>query len=259
MKIIIFIFSFIFCSMPINGAERVTQPSSQFIKGLQMLMPNIPPDGIYKSEINGIHQVAFGPRLVYVTSDGRYMLKGSFIDLETKMNITTIAENKFRISSIDNAFDENEMIVFSPKKTRHTLTIFTDIDCSFCKKMHRQIDEFLNQGIRIRYLLFPREGMNSASAKNSISIFCEKDKKLALTKAKAGQFVATDNGCDNPIYKTIVMGQMIGIKGTPTIIADNGHMFSGYVSAGQIAQALDILKAQENNLQTSFLDAPLIH
>jgi thiol:disulfide interchange protein DsbC len=145
--------------------------------------------------------------------------------------------NDTRRKAIEGVGEEN-MIVFSPQDPKHTVTVFTDIDCGYCRKLHREIDSYENAGIKVRYLLFPRSGVDSPSYDKAVSVWCSEDRAKALTEAKQGKAVDKKE-CDNPVREDIELGHSLGVTGTPTIVLENGRVVPGYVPAASLKRMLD--------------------
>ena len=123
------------------------------------------------------------------------------------------------------------------RQTQHTVTVFTDIDCGYCRKMHSQMAAYNKEGIKIRYLMFPREGVNSDSFNKAVAVWCADDRQDAMTKAKRGEEIARKT-CDNPVEAQFELGQKLGVRGTPSMILEDGEMIPGYVPPTQLAQLL---------------------
>jgi len=206
-------------------------------KALGGVFPGVTPTEINPSPMAGVSEVLIGPRLFYVSNDGKYLLQGSLIDLETRTDISEERRNGIRLTAINDLGEEN-MIVFPAKDARHTITVFTDIDCGYCRKLHNEIDQYNDQGITVRYLAFPRSGVGSASYNKAVSVWCEKDRQAAMTRSKSGETLPKAN-CDNPVKDEYELGQLIGVNGTPAIILEDGSMLPGYIPAAKLAKALD--------------------
>ena len=126
------------------------------------------------------------------------------------------------------------MVVFAGDKADHTVTVFTDIDCGYCRKLHSQIDEYEDEGIRVRYVFYPRAGVKSESYKEAVSVWCSEDRNKAMTEAKAGRLME-EKTCDNPVQSHMELGELLGISGTPAIVLDNGDLVPGYVPPKRLA------------------------
>ena len=129
------------------------------------------------------------------------------------------------------------MIIFKPETSKHFVSVFTDIDCGYCRKLHSEIDQYLAQGITVRYLFFPRAGKGSDSYAKAISVWCADDRQKALTDAKKGDSLAKKT-CDNPVDQHMELGEAFGMSGTPMIVTEKGNVLPGYVPAAQLAKIL---------------------
>ncbi|MGD2055225.1 MAG: thioredoxin fold domain-containing protein [Gammaproteobacteria bacterium] len=206
-------------------------------KSLQRVLPDSPPDKITPSPVAGLSEVQIGSRLIYVTNDGKYLFQGSLIDLATREDISETSRKAIRIAAINKVGEEN-MIIFPAKDPRHTITVFTDVDCGYCRKLHSQIQQYNDEGITVRYLFYPRSGINTPSYYTAVSVWCEEDRKKAITDAKLGKQIPRKD-CTNPVKEEYELGQSIGIRGTPAIILEDGDLLPGYIPPGKLARALD--------------------
>ena len=205
-------------------------------KMLATMAPGTTPDSIKPAPIAGLYEVVYGTEIIYATEDGRYMIHGDILDVPAHTNITEDRRTGGRLKAI-NKISENKMIIFAPAKVKHTITVFTDIDCGYCRKLHSEIDSYLKEGIRVRYLSFPRTGLDTPSYYKAVSVWCAKDRKAALTSAKKDEPVEQKT-CDNPVKQEMALGEQVGVSGTPTIITESGHLLPGYMPAAQLAQML---------------------
>jgi len=204
---------------------------------LAKVLPDYKPTSVKATPMKGLYQVEIGPQVMFVTGDGRYLIDGAVVDLNTREDITESARNSARLRAID-AIGENNMVVFDAPAPKHTITVFTDIDCGYCRKLHSQIKDYEAEGISVRYLFFPRSGENSPSFDKAVSVWCSNDRQEALTEAKAGVKLPKKS-CLNPVAKHLELGQLMGIRGTPAIVLDNGEMVPGYVEPKRLAAMLD--------------------
>lgn len=195
------------------------------------------PDRIRPSAIDGLYEVVVGPHVFYVSADGRHMLQGDLVELANGRNLTQPEREVALRKTIDSVGEEN-MLVFSPKETRHTVTVFTDIDCGYCRKLHHELEDYHAEGIRIRYLLFPRSGVGSPSYDKAVSVWCAEDRNDSLTRAKDGKDPAPKK-CANPVQRHMALGQNIGVRGTPSIVFEDGRVLPGYVPARRMAAILE--------------------
>ena len=205
-------------------------------QALAKMVPTEKPDSIRPSPFAGLYEVAYGAQIFYASKDGRYMIHGDLINVPDRSNLTEARRTVLRLSAISK-ISEDQMIIFAPAKVKHTITVFTDIDCGYCRKLQSEIDSYLNAGIRVRYLSYPRTGVDTPSYTKAVSVWCAKDRKAALTRAEMDQPVA-EKTCANPVKMQMALGDQIGVSGTPTIITDTGRLLPGYMSATQLAQTL---------------------
>lgn len=206
-------------------------------KKLNEIIPSAPTAQISESPVEGLYQVIVGPNVIYMTADTEFLFNGNLIDLATRENLTESAKNEARKQTLE-AIPTESMIEFPAKgDTKATITVFTDIDCPYCKKFHKDIPKLNKEGITVRYLAFPRSGVDTPSYKKMVSVWCADDKAKSLDDAKKGTDPVTKT-CDNPVKNHMAQAQLFGINGTPTIIFEDGNMVPGYVPAEELIPAL---------------------
>lgn len=203
---------------------------------LSVFLPKVKADSITPTRVPGLYEVVLGSRLIYMTQDGRYLLQGSLFDLEKNEDITAPRRDVIKAEAVEAVGAEN-MLIYEPEKARYTVSVFTDIDCGYCRKLHAEMDKYLAQGIRIRYLFYPRAGENSVAYNKAEAVWCAKDRKAAMTAAKSGQDIPMSK-CENPVNGHYQLGQQLGVRGTPSMILESGEMIPGYVPAEKLAAAL---------------------
>ncbi|MBL6986620.1 MAG: DsbC family protein [Methylobacter sp.] len=212
-------------------------------QALAKSMPSIKVGTVKPSEINGLHEVTVGGNIFYASDDGRYLVQGHLVDIAARTDITEEKLSSVRKQAIDN-LGIDKMIVFKPKVSKYTVSIFTDIDCGYCRKLHSEIDQYMAAGITIQYLFFPRAGKGSDSYDKAISVWCADDRKEALTAAKKGDKLEAKT-CDNPVDEHMQLAEDFEVKGTPMIVTEKGNIFPGYLPAKQLAEALESEKSEK--------------
>ena len=207
-------------------------------------VPGAKPENIRPSPVPGLYEVALGAYVVYVSGDGRYLFDGDLYDVESRRNVTEARRTAARATALAGA-DEAEMIVFKPAKVKHTISVFTDIDCGYCRKLHGEIAQLNELGIEVRYLAYPRSGPGTDSWAKAEAVWCSSDRRDAITRAKQGQDVARPVDCKNArIDAQYALGEEMGVRGTPAIITDSGDYLGGYLPPARLAQYLDQLDAE---------------
>lgn len=211
-------------------------------KGIATLAPQAKIDRLRASPIAGFTEVATDGQLLYVSNDGKYLISGNIIQIAGKIDLTEQAHSVLR-RELFKSITPAQTIVFAPAHPKYTVTVFTDVDCTYCRKLHSQIADYNSQGIAVRYLFFPRTGIGSESYNKAVSVWCAADRHRALTDAKLGYPVAPKN-CSNPVTMDFDLGRRVGVEGTPAIYTADGVQIGGYVTPVQMRQALDKLAAQ---------------
>jgi len=204
---------------------------------LNQVIQSAPTAEITKSQVEGLYQVVLGPNVIYITADAQYLFNGNLIDLNSRENLTELAKDQARVKALAE-IDPQSMISFKAKgEEKRTITVFTDIDCPFCKKFHNEVNALNEKGITVRYLAFPRSGPNTPSYHKMVSIWCDKDPVKAMDDAKNG-LEAKNTTCENPVQQHLMYAQQFGISGTPTMIVDDGSIIPGFVEARELIPVL---------------------
>ncbi len=212
---------------------------------LKQLNPQVDVDYIGKAPIPGFREVIVAGQLVYVSEDGKYLLQGSVVDIAKRQDLMqgSPALAVYR-QDLLKSVKTSDRIVFAPANPKYTVSVFTDIECGYCRKLHSQIADYNKQGIAVEYLAWPRMGLGSQDHKDMISVWCAADRKKALTDAKqSGKVTARD--CTNPVTMEYDVGQRLGVNGTPAIFAPDGSQIGGYLPPAQMRAALDKLAAAD--------------
>ena len=209
----------------------------ELLARLEALAPGMTPDHIVESPVAGMYEVRFGAVVVYLSGDGRYIFRGDMRDLDTGRNFTEEARRTARVDAIG-ALGEANMIVFAPDTVRHTVTVFTDVDCTYCARLHRQMADYNRLGIKVRYTAFPRAGVGSPTFDTMVSVWCAEDQQQAMTDAKA-RIEIEPARCEHPVREHYETGQRIGVTGTPAIVLESGEIVPGYVPPEELARSLD--------------------
>jgi thiol:disulfide interchange protein DsbC len=205
---------------------------------------NVNASDISDSPVAGVYQIQAGSRVAYITADGRYLMQGDLYDLETSENLTEHTRAQSRVDLLAAVPREN-MMVFAPEDgpAEHVITIFTDIDCGYCRQFHREIEQVNKLGIEVHYLFYPRTGPNTESWAKAEKVWCAgADKRNeAMTRAKLGGQVPETECEDNPVSAHWELGHEIGVTGTPSVIAPNGEVIGGYLPPQQLLERLQSL------------------
>jgi thiol:disulfide interchange protein DsbC len=194
-------------------------------------------EDVRPSQVAGIYELIRGADIAYVTADGQYAFSGDLIDLARNDNLTEARRRDTRLKMIS-AIPESDMVVFGPRESKYTVTVFTDVDCAYCRQLHSQIAEYNQLGIRVRYLFYPRTGPNTESWAKAEEVWCSSNRNEALTRAKRGGALAAKACPNNPVARHYALGRKFDLQGTPAIILANGELIGGYLPPAELAQQL---------------------
>jgi len=202
---------------------------------------NLSPEDIRESSVPGLLEVDFDGSLLYATADGKYMIQGEVYDVVRKVNVTE-EQRAIKRSAAMGDLDVATMIVFEAEESdavERTITVFTDIDCGYCRKLHREIEDYRAAGIRVQYMFFPRSGPDTPSWAKANNVWCADDRNEALTAAKAGEILPDVECGETPVSDHYRLGMVMGVTGTPAIMTDSGVLIAGYMPAEELRQRLD--------------------
>lgn len=220
----------------IAAAEDYSQIEQSFKK----LLPTMNIDSITESPLPGVVEVVIDGQLVYASADGRYLIQGSLFDMIDRVDVTEASKSRLRKEAMKE-MDLTQAIRFGPEKADHVVTVFTDIDCGYCRKLHQSMNGYNDAGITINYMFFPRAGIGSASYQKAVSVWCSDDQHHAMNQAKAGAEVEKKE-CENPVASQYQLGQKLGVSGTPAILTQSGELIPGFMPPEKLRARLDQLK-----------------
>jgi len=223
-----------------TGAPAASVPAAvdPRVALLKLLPAGSKLDDLQPSPIPGIYQFVQGAEVSYMTADGKYFIDGNLYDMKSRDNLTEELRTHARVALI-NAVPESEMLIFSPANPKYTITVFTDVDCAYCRKLHSQMAQLNRLGIRVRYMFYPRTGPGTESWRKAEVVWCSPNRNDALTRAKAGIPMDMNKTCGStPVAREYKLGEDIGVRGTPAIVTENGDYISGYMEPQDLVAQL---------------------
>lgn len=229
-----------------ESAENMIEKN--ILEGLRGARPDLEFGAPKKSPIEGYYEVSIsGAQTIYVSEDGKHFFSGElyFSEPGRFINATEMARTKKRLEVLA-TLDQDEMITFSPEgKTKAVITVFTDVTCGFCRKLHNQMVEMNDLGIEVRYMAYPRSGIKRDGAytrefEETVKAWCADDRKATMTAIKNGKKVDQDICENSPVEKHFQIGSSFGVSGTPAIILPDGSLLPGYRSPEDYAVILGI-------------------
>jgi thiol:disulfide interchange protein DsbC len=206
-------------------------------------IPGAKPEELRATPIRDIYELTRGSEIAYVTTDGKYAISGDMFDVTSNNDLTEAHRRDMRVKAID-AVPETQMLIFGPKDPKYTVTVFTDVDCAYCRQLHSQIAEYNRLGVRVRYLFYPRSGPNTESWTKAEEVWCSDNRNEALTRAKQGQALKAKPCANNPVARHYALGRDFGLQGTPAIVMADGTMLPGYLAPNMLVQELKKVQKQ---------------
>ncbi len=217
-------------------AKAPADPRAEIAKKL----PGVKAEDIVPSPIKGIFEIRMGGDVAYVSADGRYLISGDMFDIDSRENLTELGRADARRQLLSK-LNEKDMIVFAPQQTKHTITVFTDTECGYCRKLHSEIEQLNKLGVRVRYMAYPRAGPGTADWNKMEAVWCSKDRRGAITQAKQGRDVKAPSCGATPVAQQFELGEQMGVRGTPAIFTTSGDYIGGYLPPQQLVEELNKL------------------
>ena len=217
-------------------------PAANARNAILAINPRVSIESISDAPLPAFQEVIVAGQVLYVSNDGRYVMQGSLFDAEQKRDLSQAGLSLLRKRLLSEV-PEDQRIIFAPANPTYTVSVFTDVECGYCRRLHEEIAEYNKRGIAIEYLAYPRMGPGSEDFRLMESVWCASDRKQALTDAKTGQRVPAKT-CDNPVGAHYALGQRAGLTGTPMIVAEDGTQMPGYMPPDALLSALQRLDAE---------------
>ncbi|MBT8422095.1 MAG: DsbC family protein [Gammaproteobacteria bacterium] len=221
--------------LQISAAQAALPAEYEFVTEA---LPGLEIELVQPAPVPGYLELHSGPNIFYMSEDGKHLFVGSLVDIETETDLTEASKAKKRLGYV-NKFDDSESIVFAADNEIAEVVVFTDIDCGYCRKLHREIANYNEAGISIRYLFFPRSGPGTSSWKKAQDVWCAESRQKAMTRAKNNQAVESGD-CDTSILDAHYAAvNELGLSGTPALLTQDGALIIGYRSSEELLKLLD--------------------
>ena len=231
------------CLAPFAFAATTSAQNGELTKEeLAATLPGVQASDIHDSPLPGMYEIVLDSDVVYVSRDGSYLIQGDVFDLQERRNLTEGRRAQAR-ADILASVDPESLIVFGPdsENVRHTVTVFTDIDCGFCRQLHREMDQINALGVEVRYLSYPRTGPDTESWFKADKVWCAGDRQTAFTDAILEDMLP-ELSCDaTPVASHFQLGRQVSVLGTPTILTSDGVQLGGYLAPDELITKLEAL------------------
>ncbi|MCU7940135.1 MAG: DsbC family protein [gamma proteobacterium symbiont of Bathyaustriella thionipta] len=224
-------------STTLLSMNAIAKSTPELDAALDKLMPGTKPGSIEETALPGLYEVSYGSTIFYFNKDASLMFRGDIIDVEKRVNLTENKRGEAR-GKLLKSMDESQMIVYPAKNEKAKVTVFTDIDCPYCVKLHREMADYNAEGITIRYMAYPRSGIGTRSYQKAVSVWCSDDPAKAMGDAKEGQAIPNKT-CENPVAQQFQLGQALGVQGTPAMFLEDGTSLPGYVPAKRLSATIN--------------------
>jgi thiol:disulfide interchange protein DsbC len=214
----------------VPAAKNSAASEEQNVRNAIAALAGTKVESLTRSPLPGYYQaVDTNGQVLFVSGDGKYLIAGNVFDVAQKANLTSRVEAGVRLEALK-SLSASKRIIFAPANPKHTVTVFTDVDCPYCRQFHKQIAAYNQAGIAVQYVLFPLSSIHPGADKKAVAVWCSQDRNAAYTAAMNGQDPGKKT-CDNPVAETTALATKIGIGGTPTILNENGEQVNGNTTA----------------------------
>lgn len=233
-----------------NAKDAAPAQDHQAIRhAVSLINPKADVRAINEFGMPGVKQVLADTSVIYISDDGRYVFSGLMLDMVEKRNLSDEAQSIARTDML-NSIPKGAVISYEPKEVKHRITVFTDVTCGYCQMFHRDMQSYLDKGIAVDYVPFPRGGQQSPVFTTMKNVWCSKDKKSALETAYKDMPIAAAE-CNDSVAAMYELGDKLGVQGTPAIYDAYGNHLGGYVSPDQMIQDLDRHAARKKRGSTA--------
>lgn len=215
--------------------EAVKQRVAQMLK---TVAPDVSLDDLRPSPIPGLYEATIGAQVLYFSADGRYMFQGELVDLQERRSLTEPRRQSRRVALIKDISDKDTLIYPAKGEKKQTITVFTDIDCGYCRRLHQHMADMNERGIEVRYLMMPRAGLDSPSYRKAVAVWCSDNPREALTQAKLGKDIPFKD-CTNPVRDHMALADELGVTATPTMVTNTGAVWPGYLPPDELQARLE--------------------
>lgn len=227
-------------AFPAIAAET---PAGDTRAAIAKKFPGVDAKDVRPSLIEGLYEVVMDSDVLYVSADARYVIAGDLYEIDTRANLSEASRVRLRVDALA-GLDERDLIIFKPAVVKHTITVFTDVDCGYCRKLHGEMSQINKLGIQVRYLAYPRGGPGTQDWRKMEAVWCAKDRRTAITDAKQGKEVKAPACGATPVAKQYELGRQLGVRGTPAIFTSGGDYIGGYMQPAQLLEQLDSRQPQ---------------
>jgi thiol:disulfide interchange protein DsbC len=224
-------------AVPAGKADPVKTDKGDPRAAIVKKIDGIKLEDVRMTPINGVYEIQHGSELSYASADGKYVIFGDLWDLDSDSNVSESRRRAIRLRMIESV-PESEMLIFSPKDPKYTITVFTDVDCGYCRRLHSQIADYNRLGIRVRYLFFPRSGPDTESWHKAEAVWCSSNRNDALTRAKSGEDIKAPKCPSDVVARDYELGRKLQVEGTPAIFLASGEMLPGYAPPTELVKYL---------------------
>lgn len=255
LLLMMFILSALLLSVPTQARAESSAVDPAIRDKFEQQFSDVEITSIKQTPMPGIYQLAAGNEYIYITGNGRYLIQGDLIDMDKQWNLTEQERADWR-KQLFESVDEKDMIVFAAEEEQHSIFVFTDIDCGYCRKLHEEIDTLNSQGVTVKYLAYPATGEYTKGWAQMAEVWCATDRQQALTDAKLGNRdgLAGDKSpeqvmdCAETIKQQYKMANTIDVIGTPAIYLESGDAIKGYLPPAKLVERIDSMTKNSQDI-----------
>jgi thiol:disulfide interchange protein DsbC len=223
----------------VHAADESTEDLTRLLK-LRLGTDQVEPPTA--TEVEGVYQTRFGNKFAYLINGGRYVFIGDMVDLETARNLTELSRRELVVEELASFSKEKRIIFPAVDEELAVLSVFTDTSCGYCQQLHKEVKFLQEAGISVHYLPYPRGGNRGPGYSDLRKVWCADDQRKAMSIAKGAETgsLASSETCDlaQHVDDGYLLGNRIGVTGTPALYSSDGGKFNGYVPYQQLIPQL---------------------
>jgi len=235
------------CAGIANAASPEVDPVIRKIQDAVVKeIPSFSTMKVGKSIIPGIYEVQVDQHFLYFTEDARYFFRGDLIDFKDKINLSDERRKAYRQKILGDALKKGDVVSFKAKDEKSRVSVFTDIDCTYCRRLHNKMADYNKKGITIDYFFYPRAGKPSPAYDKAAKVWCAEDRNDAMTKAKTLNNFQGKICKETPIDEHVILGRKLNVRGTPYMVLEDGTDIKGFVEPEALLQRIRNSKHSKN-------------
>lgn len=246
-----------------------TAQEKRLLASLEKSLPNTKINAVScapGSAPRGFCEFVAGRNVFYASEDGRFVLLGQILDVQSKVDLTerrakelaSVADAEARIAGRPAEASPRALAAAGPQQparpaggqvmkvslpvenavvhnpgAKLKLTVFADYSCGFCRRLFQDLQA--NKDVELTE--YPIATLGSESAAKAKQVLCAKNPAAAAEAIYVGGRVEGPSECaegDRRLKENMAFAQSHGINGTPLLVRRDGATNSGWMPAPEL-------------------------